>query len=340
MSFFAVLFALLIEQARPLARGNWIHAAFRSWARWTSRNLDAGQPRHGWIAWGVVIALPSLAALGIHWVLWTLNPLLAFAWNVGVLYVTLGFRQFSHFFTDIRDALDDGDEDKARELLAQWQQVDASDLPRSEIVRHVIEYSVLAAHRHVFGVLGWFSLLAALGLGPMGAVLYRMSEFVARYWRYKSKSLEAGEGASPALQTAASQAWGVIDYIPARITSLGFAVVGSFEEAIDAWRNYSQRFSNDALTALETRNDGILLAATSGAVNVRLDGQALQTRFDANASSGFLTAEASTLSSTTQATPGREPEVTHLRSVVGLVWRSVVLWMVLLALLTLARLLG
>ena len=33
-------------------------------------------------------------------------------------------------------------------------------------------------------------------------------------------------------------------------------------------------------------------------------------------------------------------EVGHLRSIVGLVWRSVVLWMVLLALLTLARLLG
>jgi adenosylcobinamide-phosphate synthase len=42
----------------------------------------------------------------------------------------------------------------------------------------------------------------------------------------------------------------------------------------------------------------------------------------------------------TDSTPGREPEVAHLRSVVGLVWRSVVLWMVLLALLTLARLLG
>ena len=39
-------------------------------------------------------------------------------------------------------------------------------------------------------------------------------------------------------------------------------------------------------------------------------------------------------------TPGREPEVGHLRSVVGLVWRSVVVWMLLLALLTLARLLG
>ena len=340
MSFFAVLFALLIEQARPLARGNWIHAGFRYWARWASRHLDAGQPHHGWIAWGVTVALPCLGALLIHWVLWSLSPLLAFVWSIGVLYVTLGFRQFSHFFTDIRDALDDGDEDTARELLAQWRQVNASDLPRSEIVRHVIEYSVLAAHRHVFGVLGWFSLLAALGLGPVGAVLYRMSEFVARYWRYKSKSLEAGEGASPALQAVANQAWGVIDYVPARVTSLGFAVVGSFEDAIDAWRNYAQRYSNDASIVLETRNDGIILAATSGAVNVRLGEQALQTRVDPNASAGFLAADPSTLDAVTQSTTGREPEVAHLRSIVGLVWRSVVLWMVLLALLTLARLLG
>ena len=340
MSFFAVLFALLIEQARPLARGNWIHASSRLWARWARGNLDAGKPHHGWIAWSVAVVLPGVAALLIHWGLWIVNPLLAFAWSVGILYVTLGFRQFSHYFTDIRDALDDGDEETARELLAQWQQVDASELPRSEIVRHVIEYSVLAAHRHVFGVLGWFSVLAALGLGPLGAVLYRMSEFVARYWRYKSKSGQAGEGASPALQAAASIAWGVIDYVPARVTSLGFAVVGSFEDAIDAWRNHAQRFSSDASIALQTRNDGIILAATSGAVNVRLGGQALQTTFDPNASAGFLAPGASTLDGATQATPGRDPEVAHLRSIVGLVWRSVVLWMVLLALLTLAKLLG
>ena len=346
MSFFAVLFALLIEQARPLARGNWIHATFRSWARWTSRNLDAGKPQHGWIAWSVAVLLPSLVTLLIHWALWYVTPLLAFAWSVGILYVTLGFRQFSHYFTDIRDALDDGDEDAARELLAEWRQVDASELPRSEIVRHVIEYSVLAAHRHVFGVLGWFSVLAALGLGPAGAVLYRISEFVTRYWRYKSKSLQAGEGASPALQVAASAAWGAIDYVPARVTSLGFAVVGSFEDAIDAWRNYAQRLSSGQLLdkhkalTLENHNDGIILAATSGAVNVRLGGAALQTRLDPNASTGFLATNASTLDVATPATPGREPEVAHLRSIVGLVWRSVVLWMVLLALLTLAKLLG
>lgn len=344
MSFLAVLFALIIEQARPLARGNWIHAGFRAWARWTSRSLDAGKPQHGWIAWTAAVIVPSLFTLLIHLLLWRVNFLLAFVWNVAILYVTLGFRQFSHYFTDIRDALDDGDEDTARELLAQWRQVDASELPRSEIVRHVIEYSVLAAHRHVFGVLGWFSILAALGLGPAGAVLYRMSEFVSRYWAYKSKTPDAaGNGASPALQSAASLSWGVIDYVPARVTSLGFAVVGSFEDAIDSWRSYSQRFSADAAVALEARNDGVILAATSGAVNVRLGGQPLKAVFSPDSSQGFQAGgldDAEGMGAATESTSGREPELAHLRSIVGLVWRSVVLWMVLLALLTLARLLG
>ena len=347
MSFFAVLFALIIEQVRPLARGNWIHATFRGWARWSRRSLDAGKIQHGWIAWAVAVMTPSLVTVLIHWLLWEVNPLLAFLWTVAILYVTLGFRQFSHYFTDIRDALDDGDENTARELLAQWRQVDASELPRSEIVRHVIEYSVLAAHRHVFGVLGWFSVLAALGLGPAGAVFYRMAEFVSRYWVYKSKA--PGEGASPALQTAAARAWGVIDFVPARVTSLGFAVVGSFEDAIDAWRHYNQRFAAGDAAASGNRNDGVILAATSGAVNVQLGGVPLKARRSA-ASMGDVPAGldidgsgepgAAAEAEPTEATPGRQPEVAHLRSIVGLVWRSVVLWMVLLALLTLARLLG
>ena len=350
MSFFAVLFALIIEQARPLARGNWIHAGFRGWARWSRRSFDAGMPHHGWIAWTVAVLGPALLTLLIHWLLWSVSALLAFLWSVAILYVTLGFRQFSHYFTDIRDALDDGDETTARELLAQWRQVDASELPRSEIVRHVIEYSVLAAHRHVFGVLGWFSVLAALGLGPTGAVFFRMAEFVSRYWVDKNKT--PGEGASPALQLAAGRAWGIIDFLPARVTSLGFAVVGSFEEAIDAWRHYTQRFPANAPVASGNRNDGVILAATSGAVNVQLGGMALKARRSldpvhgvANGGAG-LEAEgngeassAATLEAM-EATAGRQPEVAHLRSIVGLVWRSVVLWMVLLALLTLARLLG
>jgi adenosylcobinamide-phosphate synthase len=320
MSFFALLFALLLEQVRPLAAHNPIHAALRAWARTVSRNFDAGKPQHGWVAWTLAVLGPSAAAAALHWgLLYYVGWPAALVWSVAVLYVTLGFRQFSHHFTAIRDALDGGDEVRARELLAQWQQVDASELPRSEIVRHVIEYSVLAAHRHVFGVLAWFSVLAAFGFGPAGAVLFRMSEFVARYWKHRSRMQV--QPASEALQTAAARAWSAVDWVPARATALAFAVVGSFEEAIDCWRNHAQRFPND--------NDGVILAATSGAVNVRLGGEALKPAFAAEP-----------VPAGTESTPGREAQIGHLRSVVGLVWRSVVLWMVLLALLTLANLLG
>jgi adenosylcobinamide-phosphate synthase len=169
-----------------------------------------------------------------------------------------------------------------------------------------------------------------------------MSEFVARYWLHKSRLPASGDSASPALQSVAVRAWGVIDFVPARVTSLGFAVVGSFEDAIDAWRSYTQSFSEGAPGELEKRNDGVLLAATSGAVNVRLGGRALRPVRSASPVNGLppgFYGEGASAGST-ESTFGREPEPAHLRSIVGLVWRSVVLWMVLLALLTLARLLG
>ena len=333
MSFFAILCALLIEQVRPLAYHNPVYGGVLGWTRWISRNFDAGKQHHGWIAWSLAVGVPTVLALGVHWLLvLTLGLPFAVIWSIAVLYTTLGFRQFSHHFTGIRDALDEGDEPLARSLLAHWQRVEAAELPRSEIVRHVIEHSVIAAHRHVFGVLAWFSILAALGLGPAGAVFYRMSEFVARYWAHKDGA--AVQPSSTWVQQAGASTWAVIDWLPARITALGFAVVGSFEEAIDCWRNDARRFPDG--------NDGVILAATSGAVNVRLGGGSLR---PAPASDPLSRAQAgeslaSLRGPDSGSTPGREPEPAHLRSVVGLVWRSVVMWMVLLALLTLARLLG
>lgn len=343
MSFFAILIALLIEQARPLSRSNPIHAGLRAWAYSVRRNFDTGISAHGWVAWGLAVVLPAFGVLLIYWVLlWGVGWPLAMLWNVAVLYITLGFRQFSHHFTRIRDALEAGNEEGARTALAHWQQVDVGALPRSEIVRHVIEYSVQASHRHVFGVLAWFSVGAMLGLGPAGAVFFRLAEFVARHWGASQE-----QSASPPLQHTCAQAWASINWLPARMTALSFAVVGNFEEAIEGWRFHAQCFPND--------NDGVLLAATAGAINVRLGGESLRPppspspSHPTGDSLNDLASDAATDATDTSrpyndgdgiSTPGRTPEVGHLRSVVGLVWRSVVVWLLLLALLTLARLLG
>ena len=57
MSFFAVLFALLIEQLKPLPRGNVIHDSLTGWMRWTGRNFDAGRDHHAWVVWIITAIL-------------------------------------------------------------------------------------------------------------------------------------------------------------------------------------------------------------------------------------------------------------------------------------------
>lgn len=309
MIFFAILLAFLIEQARPMSIDNPVFSVMRSWARLVRRNLDTGQVVHGWLAWLLATLVPALLVAAVYWGLWQFSNVLAFAWLVAVLYVTLGFRQFSHHFTDIRRALEVGDDVRARELLAQWLHVETASLPRTEMLRQVIEQAVLAAHRHVFGVLAAFVVFWLLGLGPAGPVFYRLAEYIARNWKARPDGTP-----SSAVRTAADQGWQWVDYVPARATALGFAVVGNFEESVASWRGEAPQFGRGS--------DGVVLAATSGALSVRL-------------------AARDAVLSDAEAGAGRpEPQLAHLASAVGLVWRSVVLWMLLLALLTLARLLG
>ncbi len=329
MSLFSVLLALLLEQLKPLQRGTAVHAALTSWLRWAGRNFDAGRDRHAWVVWAVTVLGPMLLIWAVHAALAHFSVLLGLAWNVVVLYLTLGFRQFSHYFTDIRDALDREDEAEARRLLTEWRHLDVSELPRTELLRHVIEHSLLAAHRHVFGVFFWFIVLSSLGMGPAGAVLYRTAEFASRYWAYRNRTV--GEPTNERLMALSLRLFGLMDHIPARLTAFGFAVVGNFEEAINGWRRDADLWRHP--------NEGVILAAAAGAVGVQLGGMAApgvtpdrSKTFERGVGVDDLAAVGST--------GGMLPVPGHLRSVVGLVWRSVVLWMLLLALLTLANLIG
>jgi adenosylcobinamide-phosphate synthase len=340
MSVLAVLLALLIEQARPsqpLRRTRTLYAQYLDWA---TRNFDAGLDRHALVVWALAVAVPVVSVAAVDFVLAPVSVLLVFAWHVAVLYLTLGFRPFSHHFTAIREALDQGDETRARSLLAAWQGVDAAELPRTELLRQVIEYAVLASHRHVFGVMFWYVLAAALGLGPAGALLYRLAAHVRQHLAQKHP-IDA-EPMSPTVLALAERLWHGLDFVPARTTAVGFAIVGNFEESIAAWRRDAGLWSE--------RNEGVLLSAAAGAIGVQLGSTAstpsaapAQAPAPAPPASDSVYGSAPTLDEPLLGAPlttGGPPLPGHLGSVVGLVWRSVVLWLLLLVLLSVANLLG
>jgi adenosylcobinamide-phosphate synthase len=312
MTFFSVLLALIIEQLRALSPSNPVFALLQYHAESAAHGFDAGKQRHGLLAWLVVVLPWTLAVGAVYYVLYRISFALAFLWNVVIVYFTLGFRQFSHYFTDIHLALNNDDVPRAREILAEWTGIDTVDMPVGEIVRHTLIHAVVASHRHVFGVFFWF----LVPIGPAGAVLYRIAEYLARSW-----SAPAGDRTT-VFPTFARRAFFVIDWLPARLTSLGFAIVGNFEDAIYAWRNHARQWPD--------ANDGVLLAAGSGALGARLAGPL---------------AELSSLDALGSPDGGPMPvgddcTPRTLQSAVGLVWRAVILWMILLLMLTVAVWLG
>ena len=101
----ALALALLIEQAWPLRRGNRLYAGFEQYADFLERKFNGLQESHGAIAWCVAVLPLALVTVVVYWLLRHSSTLLAIAWSVAVLYVAMGFRRFSHCFTEIAQAL-------------------------------------------------------------------------------------------------------------------------------------------------------------------------------------------------------------------------------------------
>jgi cobalamin biosynthesis protein CobD/CbiB len=298
MGVVAIIAALLLEQWRPLADRRAVLAALAAWADWLERTFNAGEARHGAIAWLIAVLAPVTAAGLLYAALYWMSPFAALLLNVAALYFTLGFRQFSHSFTGIQAAVRDGDIDRARELLGTWRGEAAGHRSREEVIRLAIEEGIAASHRHVFAVLFWFVLLP----GPSGAILYRLAAFLARRWGGKG---EFGRLASRVLY--------VLEWPAARLTAAAFAVVGDFEDAVYCWRTQA--------TAWHDPNLGIVLSAGAGAMGVRL---------------GMPLTEVEGLQPRPELGLGEAADAPSLDSAVGLLWRALVLWVFVLVVLSLA----
>jgi adenosylcobinamide-phosphate synthase len=319
MTFFSILCALLIEQLKPLRADNQIYGGIKRFAMRIEGWFNAGDPGNGRLGWFLMVAALMLPTAVIYGILLRYNLVfLAFGWNVLIVYLTLGFRHYSHYFTSIQLALNAGDEAAARTLLAEWTKLDTVGMDSTEIARIAVEKSLVTTHRNVFGVFFWF----LMPLGPACAVMYRVAEYLARAWN------EPDHMRNEAFGQFAAKAFYWIDWIPVRLTAIAFAVVGNFEDAIYAWRNFANRWTDES--------KGIILAAGGGAMGVRLG-------TPAENAPQLLPADAATVDLTeseADVLPGEEPNVRALQSTVGLVWRALLLWMMLLLLLSGAVWLG
>ena len=97
------------------------------------------------------------------------------------------------------------------------------------------------------------------------------------------------------------------------MTAATFAIVGNFEDAVYCWRTQSANWQDP-----ET---GIVLASGAGALGVRL---------------GMPVKQVESSAERPEMGTGDMADIDFMQSAVGLVWRAMVFWLILLLLLTLS----
>jgi adenosylcobinamide-phosphate synthase len=136
-------------------------------------------------------------------------------------------------------------------------------------------------------------------------------------WATRTASTTEEPGTSEAFAAFAVRAFMIIDWLPARLTAMSFAVVGNFQDAADCWRTQARTWANVA--------QGIILSGGAGALGVKLGGELH---------------EYGRVSYRPELGTGDDADADYLSSTVGLIWRALVMWMFLIGVVTLARSLG
>jgi adenosylcobinamide-phosphate synthase len=316
MSFLALLAALGLEQWRAFSWRAGVERAFVRYARWIERRWNGGTAQHGWFALAVAIAPPVLIVEGMFLAVWLMHPLVGLVLNVIVLYFMMGFRRFSHAVSAIIHAFKSNDLAEARRALAMWRGGSVSELTSDDVARLAIERGLIDAYRQVFAVIFWFVILP----GPAGAVFYRAVALLAEEWA------AAAPGVEPTLLTQARDEFGRparmllawLDWIPVRLTALSFAIVGDFEDAVACWRTQAHLWAiQDGALAM-----GVLLSSGGGALGAQLGGPLPVLVGEPEVRADLGTGE--------PAGPDMLP------SAVGLVWRALILWLLVILLITVA----
>ena len=286
-----LLDALIGEPARwhPLV-------GFGRWAQYFERRLNANTTRSP-LTQRLLGALAVTAAVG-PWVLLVAVagalPALHYWVAVAALYFALGHQSLRQHAQRVHKALEAGNLDEARVQVSYMVSRDTAKMDARAVAAATVESVLENGNDAVFGALFWFVVA-----GAPGVLLFRLSNTLDAMWGYRTpRYLYFG--------WAAARFDDVLNFVPARLTALTYALIGSTRSALHCWRVQAPQW--------DSPNAGPVMAAGAGALGVGLGGGAYyHGEWEERPPLGL----------------GAPPDAGSIRAALRLVRSGVVLWLLL-----------
>ena len=102
MTLISLLLALLLEQVQPVRETSVLRDWLNNQLRLVLLMAAPDQSGPVWAAWYLVVAGVALLSLLLVWLLGMVHPILELLATAAILYLTLGFRRFSHWYSEIQ----------------------------------------------------------------------------------------------------------------------------------------------------------------------------------------------------------------------------------------------
>lgn len=206
MSFLVLVLALWVEKFSALRQrlqrdGFYLGELVR---------LERSGKVHPWWTLGILVLAPvALLVLLLHVLEPVAYGLLALPVHLLVLVYSLGRGDVKAALGPFRDAWRRGDDQAALHVAERDLGLAADDPQR--LIKQVQGHLLWQAYQSFFAVIFWYFLL-----GPSAALAYRLLALTIDHSR------------QPALQTLAGQLRHAMDWLPVRVMTVSFALVGNF----------------------------------------------------------------------------------------------------------------
>ncbi len=269
---------------------------FGRYAQWLESRLHRDTRSAGARAWCAAVLPLTLLASVLQLALWWWSPWAAMAFAALTLYAALGMRSLGEHASPIATALRTGDLPAARAAVGRIVSRDVGALNETQVATAATESVLENGSDAVFAALFW-----GLLLGAPGAVLYRLSNTLDAMWGYRTPRYQHFGWAAARIDDG-------LNWLPARLCALTYALLGHTRLALRCWRTQGRGWKSP--------NAGPVMAAGAGALGVQLGGAApYHGKWQNRPPLG----------------EGAPPDADSIRRALALVHRGVVLWLAVIA---------